>query len=170
MMIKRAVLLGYSLRDYKSDLKEGDLVTIDNGYDDQLFILDKIDPRYGKRKDEPDTAFKYLIKGQYNIDQHINYERTEISKAHLAFFDYQKYYKEGKRILLGGISAEDLTYIKAKHANDLELPFSEFHKISLTDLIGLDFYGSTVNKELYYENSPGTGVTVIQYFKIEKPE
>lgn len=168
MIIKRAVLLGYSLFDYKSDLKEGDLVMIDNGYDDRLFTINKIDPRFGKRKDEPDTVFKYLIKGVYNVDQYINFERGEISKAHLAFFDYHKYYKEGKRVFLGGISSEDLNYIKAKHANELEIPFSEFDTIKLTDLIDLDFYGSTYNKEYYNKNN--TEVTVVQYFKIDKPE
>jgi hypothetical protein len=169
MTIKRAVLLGYSLHDYKSELKQGDLVSINDGFE-QIYLLDKIDPRYGKRKDEPDTDFRYLVKGQYNMTQHVAYERSEISKAHLAFFDFHKYYKEGKKIFLGGISAEDLMYIKAKYANDMELGFSEFNQIQMNDLVGLDFHGSTYNKELYYDHQPGTGVTVIQYFKIDKPE
>lgn len=166
MTIKRAILLGYSLHDFKTDLKEGDLISFTDGYDDRIYTLDKIDPRYGKRRDDPDTDFKYLVKGQYNIDQLVCYERSEISKAHIAFFDYYKYYKENKKILLGGISNEDLTYIKAKYANELEIPFSEFNTIKISDLIELDFYGSTINQEL----TTSKGISVFQYFKLEKPE
>jgi len=167
MTIKRAVLLGYSLYDFKSDLKEGDLVTFNDGYDERIYTLEKIDPRYGKRLNDPDTDFKYLVRGQYlNTNQLVSYERSEISKAHIAFFDYYKYYKEGKKIILGAISNEDLMYIKAKYANELELPFSEFHIIKLSDLTELDFYGFTINQEI---KSHGK-ISVIQYFKIEKPE
>lgn len=161
------IILGYTLHDFRSELKEGDLVAIDNGYEDEIFVLEKIDPRFGKFDDEPDTPYQYLVRSRN--ESLVEYERCEISKAHVAFFDYHKWFKEGVRILLGAISFEDITHIKGKYANDHELGFSEFKNITMTDLIGLDFIGECTTKDITYDTSPDVK-HVIKYFKIDKPE
>ena len=166
--MKRGIILGINLHDYKSILNVGDLVVVDDGMED-FCILEKIDPRYGKLEDDANTPFKYFVKSRTNNNL-INYERSEISKANLAFFDYYEYFNNGKLVLLGAISAIDINYIKGKYAVDLDIPWSAFNTIKKDDFLGLDFYGIVEDIVLDYECSPDQLTqSIVKYFKINKP-
>lgn len=138
------VILGINLCDYQSELEVGDLVVLNDGYEDYI-LLEKIDPRYGKQPDEPDTPLKYFVRSK-SSGKLMFYDRTELSKAHICFFDYDSHFNHNKKILLGAISETDLNHIKGKFAMESEIPFSEFGKIKVDSFIGLDFEGETINK------------------------
>lgn len=166
--MKRGVILGINLHDYKSTLNEGDLIVVDDGMED-FCILEKIDPRFGKLLNDEDNPYMYFVKSKIN-NRLINYERNEISKANIAFFDYHEYYNNGKMVLLGAISAVDINYIKGKYAVELDIPWSAFHLIKKTDVLGLDFYGTVEDVILDYDCSPDQLTqSSIKYFKINKP-
>lgn len=158
------VILGINLHDYKSELKIGDLVTFDDGHDD-FYILEKIYNRYGDEPNAEESPLKYYVRS-HSSDVLINFERFEISKAHIAFFDYDKYYNENKKILLGYINNEDINHIKGKLAVDYEIAFSEFDTIKMDDILGLDFEGIIINKTYELADSK----QVMKYFSINKPE
>lgn len=163
----RGIILGLNLYDFTSELKVGDIVTID-GTDD-FYTLLKIDPRYGKNKGEEDNPYKYFVKSKF-CDELMNFERSEISKANIAFFDYYEWFNNGKKKLLGIVSALDHNHIKGKVALNYDYGFSQFNLISIDDFIGLDFYGSIKEKELYLSTSPDSNViNVIKYFNISIP-
>lgn len=165
----RGIILAYSLHDYTSPLKAGDLVYIHEEFE-EYYELIKVDPRHGRYEHESDTQYPYIVKTKYNHSIYDCFSREEISKANVAFFDHEKWYRHGKMVMLGAISAADLTYIKAKYANEWEMAWSEFDKIHAHDLVGLDFDGDVVEQELHYDTVPGADKTVIKYFRINKPE
>lgn len=159
------VILGINLHDYKTDLKLGDLVVLDDGCED-YYVIEKIDPRYGKLEGDDDTPFKYFIKSRFN-NELMNFSREEMSKGNIAFFDYNNYYKNNKKILLGAISLEDLNHIKGKYAMEFDIAYSEFNKIQYDDLISQEFYGDIKIKDIDINNN---SKTVIKYFMVNKPE
>ena len=164
------VILGINLYDFKSELHKGDLVTVDDGFDDYT-ILRKIDPRFGKQPDEPDTPFQYFVRSK-SSNILMNYARNEISKAHIGFFDFDAYYNTGKKVLLGAISESDINHIKGKFAVEYDIPFSEFHKIKMDDIIGLDFHGKVQTRSYDYKTNENSEAvkTAVKYFKIDKPK
>jgi hypothetical protein len=164
------VILGINLYDYKTELSKGDLVTIDDGFEDYT-ILRKIDKRHGKRLDEPDTPFMYFVRSK-SSNVLMNYARNELSKASIGFFDYEAYYNHNKKILLGAIWNDDMNHIKGKFAVEYDVPFSDFHKIKLDDIIGLDFEGTITTKKLDYQVNENSKVikTELKYFKIDIPK
>ena len=156
------VILGTNLCDYTNELSQGDLVVVDDGFND-FVILEKVDPRYGKQPDDHDTAYKYFVRSK-SSGVLMNYARCEISKASIAFYDYTAYYTMNKKVLLGAISLEDINHIKGKYAVDLEIPFSEFNKIKMDDIIGLDFHGTIETKKISYKGKKKPDE--VKYFKI----
>jgi len=169
----RGVILGINLYDYKSELIEGDLVIINDGFED-CTILEKIDRRYGKQPDEPDTPFAYFVtpKPSKPNKRLVNYARDEISKATIAFFDYDAYYNHNKKILLGSVDMTQINHIKGKHAVEYDIPFSEFDKINLEDIIELDFEGTIKTKTVDYQYKEGAEIvkTKLKYFKVNIPK
>lgn len=159
------VILGINLCNYTTDLKAGDLVVIDDGCND-FIMLEKIDPRYGKQPDDSDTPYKYFVRSKPG-GKLMNYARTEISLANLAFFDYEAYYTNGKLILLGAISNDDLNHIKGKFAMESEIPFSKFNKIKIDNFINLDFEGEIISEKVTINNNKKE---IIKFFKINKPK
>jgi len=164
------VILGINLYDYKSKLCRGDLVTIDDGFDDYT-ILRKVDKRYGKQPDEPDTPFEYFVRSK-SSNVLMNYARNELSKANIGFFDYDAYYNTGKKILLGCIWNDDMNHIKGKFAVQYDVPFSEFYKIKMDDIIELDFDGKIKTKTIEYQLNENYKVLKMKmkYFKINIPK
>ena len=100
----------------------------------------------------------------------MNFARNELVKCHYGFFDYDKYFKDGKRVLLGAVSFEDITYIKAKRLNELELGYSQLNNIKIDDIMGMDFYGDIVEKQMIEDSNPDLPMaSKLIYFRINKP-
>jgi len=157
----QGIILGYSLHDYKSILKENELVCIDN----EFYCLEKIDPLFMKNKGEEINPFMYLVRSKVN-NEIMNFERSEISKANIAIFDSNAYFNSNKKIKLGDISPEDIKNIKYKYIFEWDLDSStNINDIHINDLIELTFEGEIIEKEyisIYEDASP----TVVKYFKL----
>lgn len=163
----RGVILAYSVP--MTTLSVGDIVQPTDGYEDNIYTIAKIDPRYGKQPDDDDTPFKYFIASKDNGEL-MNFSKDELVKMNTAFFDYDKYFKEDRIIFLGAISYMDLNYIKAKKAVELDLGYSDIKNIHMANLVGMDFYGDITNKVLSTESSADNPSNeVITYFRIDKP-
>jgi hypothetical protein len=158
----KGVILGIPLHDYKSELNANDLVYIKDN--DMYFNLEKIDARYGKREGEPDNEYKYFVKEPVSGEL-MNFKRDELSKANIAVFNYQEYYENNRKIMIGNIFPEDLRNIKAKHALEWDLPFENIDKIKNSDILELAFEGEQVTKE--YMAYPDYPATVVKYFKLK---
>lgn len=156
----RGIILGYALEPKKDvNLKEGDLVQRLDGYDNNYYTVKKIE----RKNQNP-----YFLESKHNSEQ-INFHRKELIKCHYAFFDYESYFLEGKLVRLGAVMMEDLNYVRAKKANELEIGWSQLHTIPADELLGLDFYGETIRKELLEDSDPNMPVaTVLKYFKIDR--
>lgn len=156
------IILGVSLRDYTSELKIGDLVCVDEEYDEFSVIVD-IDPRIMKNVGESDNESKYILLSKINNNK-INYSREEISKASLAFFNSELYYNHNKKIKVGDISKEDIRNIKFKAILDYNLEIADINKITIDYLIGLTFNGY-IDKKI--NQSELNFVEHCEYFKIK---
>ena len=164
----KGIILGYEIVNIKKDeLHVGDLVNRTDGYDESFYTIIKIDPRYGKLPGYPDTAMKYFLKDKKSGEL-INFDRMELGYCHLSFFDYDKWKKDKKKILLGSIKACDMNYIRAKVAFEQDLGYSDLHNIPLEDLIGQTFDGNVVEDHINNETTSYT--SIVTYFKINNPE
>lgn len=148
--IMKGVILGVNLHDYKTELKAGALVWIDN----EFYKLEKIDPSFGD--------VKYFVNSKIN-NEPMNFERNEVSKATIQIFDSRIYYGEGKQVRIGYLSPSDIRNMRAKTVFEWDLPSSEIDNIHDVDLIGHEFDGETLIKlEQDYE-----GIThPVAYFKV----
>lgn len=138
------IILAFSLNDYKSELKVGDLVCLDEEYEEYSTLIN-IDNRFLCRPDEEDNKAKYIFIS--DLGYKINFERSEISKAHLAFFDAKSYFNNNKKIKIGDISSEDLRNIKFKAIIDNNLEISDIDNLTSDYLIGLTFTGTVQKKQ-----------------------
>ena len=156
----RGIILGYTLPEKENiNLKEGDLVQRLDGYDNNYYTIKKID----RINQNP-----YFLESKHNFEQ-INFSRKELIKCHYAFLDYEIYFLEGQFKQLGALRLEDLNHIRAKKANELEIGWSELHTIPSDELLGLDFYGETIRKEILEDSDPNMPIaTVLKYFKIDR--
>lgn len=159
---KRVIILGYTLHDYKSQLKKGDLVYVDNCF----YNIEKLDDTLNK-------DYKYYVKSKINGEL-MNFERSELSKANIAYFDYDLYTQHNIKKMIASIPLndseyiKDIIYIKAKFANEWEMGRSEFDQIQSCDFIDLDFTGQLINKTVtHYPDQPPINYTL---FKINVPE
>lgn len=150
----RGIILAYNVTD-KTKLKEKDLVQRLDGYDNNYYIIENINLDYYPNQ--------YFLKSKDN-DIYINFSEDELIKCNYAFFDYNEYYKSGNKILLGAVSFSDIITIKSKKLYEFDMGISEINKITDEDIIGLDFYGSIVTKEIINDNSKD----IIKYFKLDK--
>src|ERR1035437_2252662 len=110
------IILGYTVPNTANDdLQVGDLVQRLDGYDNNYYTIKKINKL---------VQYPYYLKSRHNSEL-VNFHRKELVKCHYAFFDYEKYFSEGKMKLLGLILLDDLNHIKAKRANELEIGWSQ---------------------------------------------
>jgi len=130
----KGVILGVNLHDYKTELKTGELVCIDN----EFYKLEKIDPTFGD--------VKYFVNSKIN-NEPMNFERSEISKATIQIFDSLIYYGEGKQVRIGYLSPSDIRNMRAKTVIEMDLPSSEIDNIHDVDLIGHEFDGNVLIKQ-----------------------
>lgn len=153
-----AVILAYSLHDYKSELKINDLVMID----DEFYNIVKIDPRYGVKLDEPDNEHKYFVQSKIN-DNLMNFERKEISKATLGYFHAKPYFENNVKKLICQVPITnpdyktDINYIKAKFACDWDMGKSEFDHIQTSQLHELTIEGTIKEHKvdiMYHNEQP----------------
>lgn len=159
----KGILLAYELLHQKEmKLNVGDLVIQNDNeyYDNNYYNIEKI---------TDNQLYCYYIKSLTNGEL-MNFARNELVKCHYAFFDYDKYYKEGKRVLLGALSFDDMEYIKLKKLNDLELGYSQLNTIKVSDIIGMEFNGSIKEKTIIEDSDPNFPMSsILTYFKINKP-
>lgn len=158
--MKKGIILGYEIF-YQLDkpLKVGDLVQRldEDESEDNFYTIIKID----ESKD-----FPYYLKSKENGEL-INFCREELGKSHCAFFDHEEYVNTGAKIMLGGISIEDINYIKAKKLNELELGWSYLDKIKYEDLLGLEFDGFILEKKMILDSDANFPMEeVIKYFRV----
>lgn len=156
--MKSGIILGIDLCDYKSELKQNDLVCIDG----EFFNLEKIDPRWNKEPGEPDTLNKYFVRSKVNGEL-MNFERNEISKSNIAIFDSKIWFDEGKKIRLGNVTPSDLRAMRAKVMYEWDLPINTIDTINDEQLLEHIFNGTIVEKEITNYENPSTK---IQYFKL----
>lgn len=161
-MNTKAIILGYSLNDFKTPVKQDDLICVD----DVFYNIEKIDESLS-------PEYKYYIKNKINGEL-MNFAREEFSKANIAYFDYKAYHEFGIKRMIASVplytqnSIKDIIYIKAKFANEWEMGRSEFDNIKSADFIGLDFEGKIEKvKTKHYPDSPEIEYDV---FKINIPE
>ncbi len=162
----RGIILPYRLNN-DTEIKIGDLVSDVDEY--MYYIVTHLNPRYKKEAQQDDNPYNIFVKN-FNSDEELNFCKEELIKLHCGFFDYDKYYRQNKKIFLGHISALDINYIKCKVANDYEYAYSELYKITDDYLLGLSFDGEIKSKEYFEESLPTMPViTKIDYFMINKP-
>lgn len=150
----KGIILAYNL--YKNNkINKGDIVQRLDGYDNNIYTVEDINMDYYPNQ--------FFLRSKDN-DISINFSESELCRCHYAFFDYEEYFKSGNKILLGAVSNEDMLTIKSKKLIELDLGMSEIDHIKIEDIIGLDFYGDIVVKEIYHDNVKD----VIKYFKIDK--
>lgn len=154
----KGIILGVNLFDYKSEIKNNDLVCID----DEFYNIVKIDPRWNKSEGEPDNKNCYFVKSKIN-DNLMNYERSEISKASIAIFDSVAWFSDGKKIRLGNITKDDLRNMKFKACLEWDIATNDVDNVLDADLIELEFNGDVIEKEIYNYENPST---LIKYFKL----
>lgn len=162
----KAIILAYPTTDsLYGTIKPGDLIQIDNDYDNSIFIIDHINPRYRKNPGDPDNEYKYFVKDQNGND--INYSREEIRKCGLAFFDYRKWDQHRDLIFLGHLSALDLEHIKCKKLNEYEWGYKDMHKLTLKDIEGMIFDGYKEKKQIIEDSDPNMPMaSIIHYFRV----
>lgn len=162
----KAVILAYPTTDsLYGDINVGDLIQIDNDYDDSIFIIDHIDPRYRKNQSDPDNPYMYFVKDQNGQD--INYSREEIRKCNLAFFHYDRWDMERQLVFLGHMSALDMEHIKCKKLNEYEWGYKDINKLTLRDLEGMVFTGYQEKKQIIEDSDPNMPVaSIIHYFRV----
>lgn len=159
----KGVILGITMHDYKTDLKVNDLISVDGHF----FNLEKIDPRFMRNEGEPNNENMYFIIEPVS-GQLMNYKRDEISKASIGIFDYDKYYNENKKLMIGNLNPDDLRNIKAKHALEWDVPTDKIDSITFADILELSFEGEIVTKEYSapYPDAINTTPTIVKYFKV----
>jgi hypothetical protein len=159
----KGVILGITTHDYKSQLKQNDLVSIDGHF----YNLELIDPRFMKRDDDIDNPYMYFIKEPISGEL-MNFKRSEISKANIAVFDFDKYYDKNIKIMIGNLNPEDLRNIKAKHALDWDVPTQKIDEITLADILELSFNGEIISKEISspYPDDILVKSSTLLYFKL----
>lgn len=165
----KVIILPINLYQDKNDIKENDLVCIDDVY----YNIEKIDPRYNVEVGQPDNPFKYFVRSKINGNL-MNFERKEITKANIAYFDYDKYNKYGIKHYIAQVPYKDpdfisdINHIKGKFAYEWDMGRSEFDSIHLDDFIGLEFEGEYIQKEI--QHHPDQEPIKINQFKIKMPE
>lgn len=166
--IKKAIILATPTIDSTSgEVKPGDLIQIDNDYDNSLYIIDHINPRFLKRANDPDNPYKYFVKDDRG--ELLNYSRDEFRKCNIAFFDYNKWDKERIKIFLGHVNAFDLEHIKCKKLNEYEWGYADINKLTLKDLDGMEFDGYQEKKQIIEDSDPNMPVaSIIHYFRVFK--
>jgi hypothetical protein len=163
----RAVILAYKVQ--KDRVEAGDLVKRTDGYD-ELYTVVEVNPRYMRLPDQEDNPYKYFLRSKVN-DELMNFSLEELEKYNVAFFDYDKYYKHNKKVMVGFISIGDINYIKSKRAFELDLGFSQLKDIGFDELVGMDFCGEIETVGMVEDSSADTPVmTQIHYFRIDKPK
>jgi len=158
----KGVILGILLHDYKSQLKVNDLVCID----DQFFNLDKIDPRLMREEGQADNPNMFCITEPISGEL-MNYRRDELSKASSGIFDYDKYYNNNQKVMLGNINIDDLRNMKAKVALEWEVPTDKIDTVKIVDILEQCFDGEVITKEFKSPYSDdNTPPTKVKYFKL----
>lgn len=150
------IVLAVNTNDYTSELKIGDLVTLDD-YDDFYEIVDINDTIYDRK-----TQYKYYIRSKINNNL-MNFKRSELSKAYLAVFDLNSYYNYGKKIKIGNITQSDIRNMKFKYILEHDLNSNKINDVTLADLIGLEFFGEINNITI---NNMYQRPETVQYFKL----
>lgn len=154
----KGIILGVDLKDYKSLLKESDLIFVD----DEFYNLEKIDQRWNCKEGDPDNVNCYFVKSKINGEL-MNFERNEISKANISIFDSNRWFNDNIKIRLGSISQEDVRNMKFKSVIEWDIPTEKVDTLTDFDLLNLEFEGEVIEKEIYnYENPP----TLVKYFKL----
>jgi hypothetical protein len=163
---KRGIILGISLHDTKSELKEGDLVCIKDSvsYDNTFYTLRKIDPRFLKKEGTEDNPAMYIINDRKN-NEPMNFERNELCKANYGVFDYDAYFKDSSKIKLGEVTPENMRNLKAKHLLEQDMLLSEIDNILFEDLIEMEIVGNVVEREVGF-TYPGEMPTLVKYFVV----
>lgn len=156
--MKMGIILGIDLCDYKSELKQKDLVCIDGDF----FNLEKIDPRWNREQGESDNPNKYFVRSKVNGEL-MNFERSEISKSNIAIFDSKIWFEEGKKVRLGNVTPSDLRAMRAKVMYEWDLPIDSIDSINDEQLLEHQFSGNIIEKEITNYENPSTKV---QYFKL----
>ncbi len=164
--IIKAIILAYPTTDsLHGDINVGDLIQIDNDYDDAIFIIDHINPRYRKGHTDPDNPYMYFVKD--NKGEFINYSREEIRKCNVAFFQYKRWDMERQLVFLGHISAFDMEHIKCKKLHEYEWGYNDINKLTLKDLEGMIFSGYQHKKQIIEDSDPNMPVaSIIHYFRV----
>lgn len=160
------IILGVSLKDFRTELKKGDLVCYDEEFDDFYTIIEINDKFLVKEKGTTNDA-KYIVVNKVN-GKLINFERNEISKSTLAIFDADRYFEDGVKIKIGNISNEDILNMKYKVLIEEDRPRSDLERIMKDDLIGLTFVGDIVKKP--YRTNNHLISDFENYFKIKTRE
>ena len=158
----KGVILGFTLHDYKSPLNVNDLVCIDGNF----YNLDKIDPRFMKEEGQADNPNMYFITEPVS-GEYMNFQRNEISKANIGIFDYNEYYNNNRKVMLGNLSSEDLRNMKAKAAIEWEVPTDKIDTLNHADILEQCFEGEVITKEFHSQYpEDNTPPTIVKYFKL----
>ncbi len=158
MNYKRGIILGYEMNT--QGLNRGDMVQRLDGFDNNFYTVHTVDHS---------NANPYFLKSKDNGEL-INFDRSELTKCHYSFFDYDAYFQRGARVFLGAVKFEDIIYVKAKKGNELELGYSELKDMGIEEILGMDFYGNLEDKIIIESSDPNLPVaSVLTYFKIDRP-
>lgn len=151
------IILGLNTEDKYTPLELGDLVSMDDG-SDTFYTVSRIE------ESKFPNFTVYEIKNEFLNKYHSLY-REEINKSSIAFFDKYEYFNNSQKVFIGKILIEDINHIKGKFAVQYDLGFSDFDKIKEVDVIGLEFEGETIFREL---ELPEDKIKKIKYFQIFK--
>lgn len=138
------VILCYNLHDYKSKIELKDLVYIGGEY----YNVVKIDPNYGMEDKQINPAM-YFVESKINGEL-MNFERSEISKSMLGYFDANEYFKNDKKKFICTVPIsnpafkKDISYIKAKFACGWDMGTSDFDSIQTCHLNELTVNGLVI--------------------------
>lgn len=134
----KGVILAMPINNKKDTLHKGDIVYI-NDWDNKVYIIKDVDPRFLKKPTEDDNPAMYILESENGED--MNFEREELTKATLGFFDADSYYTHNKYVKIGDIHPKDLRNIKFKALLEKDLHSSQINEITILDIIGLNFDG-----------------------------